>query len=85
MVISFASDIRPKFRPRDIKCMAARNIHLDDSQWMLDASATFGFADHGNARHVFQKLSSQEMPPDGPWPADWITLFEDWMTAGFGP
>ena len=82
---SYAGDIQPKFRPNDITCMARRHIELNDATWMCDPSPTFGFADHGNARHVFDFLNSQRMPPDGPWPQDWLDTYQNWMNTGFQP
>jgi hypothetical protein len=28
-------------------------------------------------------VSSGEMPPDAPWPPEWVSLFKEWMDAGF--
>ena len=52
---------------------------------MCDPAPTFEFADHGNARHVYDFLSSKRMPPDGPWPQDWLDTYQNWMTTGFLP
>jgi len=82
---SYATDIQPKFRDVDIACMARRHIKLADATWMCDAAPTFDFADHGNARHVYDFLSSKRMPPDGPWPQDWLDTYQNWMTTGFLP
>ena len=82
---SYATDIRPKFRDGDITCMARRRIKLADATWMCDAAPAFDFADHGNARHVYDYLSSQRMPPDGPWPQDWLDTYQNWMNTGFLP
>lgn len=85
MPVSYASDIRPKFRAKDIGCMKGRGIRLDDAAWMQSADANFGFPDHGNARHVFDYLSGGSMPPDGAWPPDWLKAYSDWMDGGFQP
>jgi hypothetical protein len=82
---TYSADVRPKFRPQDINCMARHHVKLNDATWMCDATPGNGFADHGNARLVYSKLSSGDMPPDGPWPADWLTTYQNWMTAGFQP
>jgi hypothetical protein len=65
--------------------MDARGINLDNAQWMCDPAASRGFADYGNARHVFDRLSNGSMPPDGPWPPAWINIYQTWMSDGFAP
>jgi len=82
---SLARDIEPKFRNLDRNCMAGRGIFLADAAWMTDPAAAFDFADHGNARHVFARLSNHSMPPGAPWSADWLQLYQRWMDAGFAP
>ena len=86
MALTYAADILPKFRLGDVNCMRRRQILLSDAGWMCSADATFGFADHGNARHVFDYLNSQgdsPMPPDGPWSQDWLDTYKNWMNGGF--
>lgn len=78
MPVSFAASILPMFRPQDIQCMKARRVKLDDPAWMTDPAAAFG-----NARHVYAKLSSGAMPPDGPWSQAQLDLFQQWMNDGF--
>jgi len=80
---SYTEDIKPKFRPSDIRCMARQGILLGDADWMCDASAAFGFDDHGNSRHVYEYLSEGTMPPDGAWPPDWLDTYRGWMADGF--
>ena len=75
--------IRPKFRPGDIACMARRGVKLSDYAWMSDPAGGGGFADHANAHRVFDALSSGAMPPDTPWPSDWLLAYQDWMSGGF--
>ena len=77
--------IRPKFRPGDVACMVRRGVKLSDYAWMSDPASGGGFTDHANARSVFDALSSGAMPPDTPWPPDWLQTYQDWMTGGFGP
>jgi len=83
MPVTYANDIAPKFRPQDIACMDPRGIDLDSADFMCDPTATFGFADHGNAQHVYARLSDGSMPPDAPWPGDWLATYQSWMTDGF--
>ena len=85
MPTSYVTDIRPKFRQTDIDCMAPRNIFLGDQAWMCSATAANGFADHGNARHVYERLSAKDMPPDNAWSDAWLAVYESWMTDGFQP
>ncbi len=80
---SFAADILVKFRPGDIGCMAPKGILLGSAEWMCDPAPNFGFADHGNARHVFDVLERGVMPPGQKWPPDWLQQYQQWMTSGF--
>jgi len=85
MATTYLQDIRPKFRDGDIACMTKATVLLGDAAWMCDPSANHGFADHGNARHVYAALNKGVMPPDKKWPADWLAAFECWMAGGFQP
>jgi hypothetical protein len=82
---SFAADIRPKFRPGDINCMARKGVALSDPSWMCDAAGGDGYADHANARRVFDQLSQGLMPPDQAWSDDWVAAYGAWMSGGFLP
>jgi hypothetical protein len=82
---SYAGDIQPKFRPGDITCMARRHILLNDPAWMCDPTGSTDFADHANARRVYAALSDKIMPPDGPWPQDWLDTYQNWIDTGFQP
>ena len=83
MPVTFAVDILPKFRTRDFMCMNGRGISLGKADWMCNPNSTFGFADHGNARHVFERLSDGSMPTDQTWPTDWLTAYQQWIDEGF--
>jgi hypothetical protein len=83
MAICYTVDILPLFRAGDITCMAAKGIDLGSTTWMCDATGKFGFPDHGNARRVFSALSRGIMPPDGAWPKDRLTIYQQWMDEGF--
>jgi hypothetical protein len=82
---TFAKQIFPKFRAKDIKCMAAHGVELASATWMCDPAGGDEFADHSNARRVFSALSQGQMPPDQPWPQDWIAVYEQWINSGFQP
>ena len=79
--VSFARDIKPLFRPIDIQHMKPHGVMLDDYTYMSDASNV-----HANAQVVFDQLSSQSMPPGGPfWTPDQLALFTAWMQGGYHP
>jgi hypothetical protein len=70
---SFARDIRPLFRPLDIEHMSFR----------FDLSRYEAVRD--NSRVILGRLKAETgsvMPPDAPWPAERIALFERWMQEG---
>lgn len=87
MATTYSNDIKPKFRPTDISCpaMVTRGIRLGDLSWMCDPSPAYGYPDHGNARHVYDRLMDASMPPDNPWPQSWIDTYSQWMLDGFRP
>lgn len=78
--VSFERDIRPLFRPVDIKHMAAMDVNLDDYAFMSDPK---------NAQSVFEYLNGTQqpqMPPGGPyWSEDQLKLFSSWMEQGRQP
>lgn len=74
MALTFAKDILPLFRAGDIKCMAKAGVALDNPTWMCVPA---------NAQQVYDEVSAGKMPPDKPWPADRISLFKQWMDAGY--
>jgi hypothetical protein len=69
---SFARDIRPLFRDKDVEDM---RFAFDLSQY-ADVKA--------NAQAIYDRLADQSMPCDGPWAADQIALFQQWMEDGCG-
>ena len=74
MSLSFAKNIRPLFRDGDIKCMKGAGVLLDDLAWICVPA---------NADSVYAVLSDGRMPPDAPWPPDKVSLFKEWMDAGY--
>jgi hypothetical protein len=70
-MVSFAQDIRPLFRQRDIRAMAS----------------TFDLSNYdqvrANAERIYAVLHDGTMPTDGAWPADRVALFKHWMDAGY--
>ena len=80
--VSFATDIKPLFRPVDIAHMRPHGIKLDDYIYMSNPD---------NANSVLATVSPQNgespsMPPGGPyWSADQLALFAQWQKDGYNP
>ncbi len=72
MATSFAAQIRPLFRDKDI-----------DSMKMF---GNFDLGSHGDvskhAAAILSRLKAGNMPCDGKWPAAQIALFERWINEG---
>jgi hypothetical protein len=71
MALSFANDVRPLFRPRDINCMLDFGFDLSK---LSDVRM--------NAGMIYARLAEKSMPNDGPWPDEYIALFKQWMDEG---
>jgi hypothetical protein len=71
--VGFESDIRPLFREKDIQSMSAK---FDLSSYD-DVKAS--------AANILAAVSKGSMPCDGAWPAERVTLFREWVDAGFPP
>jgi hypothetical protein len=82
MPVSFASDIKPLFRPVDVSHMKKFKIDLDDYTFMSNPH---------NANQVLAALSPHDgeppsMPPGGPyWSAAQLELFVQWQKDGYQP
>jgi hypothetical protein len=82
MPVSFASDLKPLFRPIDVSHMNKFKIVLDDYTFMSNPN---------NANQVLAALSPHDgeppsMPPGGPyWSADQLELFVQWQQDGYQP
>lgn len=78
--VSFATDIKPLFRPVDIAHMKAHRIELDNYTFMSNPA---------NANRVLATLSPGKdkppsMPPGGPyWTPDQLALFAQWQKDGY--
>jgi hypothetical protein len=75
--LSFAADIRPFFRYKDIQAMRS---------WFDLAS----YQDvKNNAAKIYDVLAHPSailtMPCDGPWPPEWVAAFKVWMDGGMLP
>lgn len=71
MALSFANDIRPLFRPRDINCMTDFGFELSK---LSDVRM--------NAGMIYERLADKSMPTDKPWSDETIALFKQWMDEG---
>ena len=81
MAVSFSNDIKPMFREIDIDHMKVYGVHLDDYQYMSDATNN-----HANAQAVQDTLVDQSMPPRGPfWTEAQLSLYDQWKTEGYQP
>jgi hypothetical protein len=73
MSVSFATDIRPLFRDKDITEM--RDISN------LDLAAYQDVRDNADA--IYEQVETGWMPCDVPWSPDKVALFKQWMDEGF--
>jgi hypothetical protein len=69
-VLSFATNIRPLFRPKDQESMQSV-FDLWDYNDVSD-----------NADAILDALRGGKMPCDGAWPADQVQMFQRWIEAG---
>jgi hypothetical protein len=75
MAISFATDIRPLFRQKDIAAMqSAGGFDLSSYNDVL-----------GRADQILARLKVGDMPCDGAWPSAHVKLFADWIGDGKQP
>jgi hypothetical protein len=70
---SFARDIRPLFREKDVNSMKKA----------FDLSSYDDVRDHADA--ILQKVATGSMPCDGAWPPDRVALFRRWVQEGHQP
>ncbi|MDQ6695788.1 MAG: hypothetical protein M3014_15490 [Chloroflexota bacterium] len=68
-MVSFAQNVRPLFRDKDVKSM----------------SFAFDLSDYSsvraNAEAIYQSVASGEMPCDDKWPDEKVALFKEWIDA----
>ena len=69
---SFAQDIRPLFRDKDIDSM--KDYGNFDLSQVGDVRA--------NAAQIYRRLADKDMPCDKPWSDQNIALFKTWMDSG---
>ncbi len=70
---SFAKDIRPLFRAKDINSM--KNA--------FDLSSYDDVRAHADA--ILGRVSAGSMPCDGPWPREQVDVFSRWVEEGMKP
>jgi hypothetical protein len=70
--VSYATDIKPLFRPRDIAAM--RNFGG------FDLSKYDDVVKHADS--ILARLKAGDMPCDGSWPSDHVALFQRWIDDG---
>jgi hypothetical protein len=70
---SFARDIRPLFRAKDINSMKKA----------FDLSSYDDVRSHADA--ILARVSAGSMPCDGPWPQDQVDLLRRWVDEGMKP
>jgi hypothetical protein len=71
--VSFAADIRPLFREKDVRSMSR---HFDLTSFE-DVSTV--------ADRILGRLRAGSMPCDGEWPSEQVDLFERWIQTGKKP
>jgi hypothetical protein len=71
--VRFSSDILPLFRESDRDAMRGAF-----DLWSHDQVTA-----HGQA--IAARLKNGSMPCDGPWPPEWVSLFERWLEQGALP
>jgi hypothetical protein len=70
---SFETDIKPLFRERDrVAMLKAFDL------WSYDDVRI-------HAPQIAQQLQNGTMPCDGPWPAEDVTKFANWLSGGAQP
>ena len=71
--LSFATDIRPLFRDRDISSM----------EFAFDLASYEDVRTHAEA--IYATLAAGQMPCDGPWPDEDVRQFRSWVDTGALP
>ncbi len=72
--LSFAADIRRLFRPYDVESMKPAGLDLSSYEEVKK-----------RAQAIYARLSSKQMPCDGPWSDSQMQKFKEWMESGMEP
>jgi hypothetical protein len=70
---SFAKDVRPLFRAKDINSMKKA----------FDLSSYDDVRSHADA--ILGRVAAGTMPCDGPWPEEQVDVFRRWVEEGMQP
>lgn len=73
--VSFVTDIRPLFRPKDVDSM--KRVRGFDLSSYADVSV--------RADEIMGRLRAGDMPCDGAWPGEKVSLFSKWIADGKQP
>jgi hypothetical protein len=71
--VTFAQDIRPLFRDRDVRSMS----------FAFDLSSYENV--RTNAEEIYARLADGSMPCDGSWPSENVERFRTWIDSGSPP
>jgi hypothetical protein len=71
--LSFARDIRPLFRDRDVQSM----------QFAFDLASYHDVKTHGEA--IYATLAAGQMPCDGAWAEEDVGRLRSWLDSGALP
>ena len=72
-MLSFEKDIKPMIREEDRKeMMFAFDL------WNYDDVKR-------DIPRIAERVRDKTMPPDGGWPDEWITKFDQWIAEGMNP
>jgi hypothetical protein len=72
-LVSFATDIRPLFRPDDADAMS----------WAFDLDSYEDVKEHAEA--IYERLEEGSMPCDEAWPEAKVQCFRAWIDEGMPP
>ncbi len=79
MKVSFATDIKPLFRPIDVEHMEKHGVRLDDFTYMSDPAHALAIQDTLTG-------DPPSMPPGGPyWTQAQLTIYAQWIADGYQP
>ena len=70
---SFAKDVRPLFRAKDINSM----------KQAFDLSSYDDVRSHADA--ILGRVAAGSMPCDGPWPQEQVDVLRRWVEEGMQP
>ena len=69
-IVSFGAHIKPMIRETDRAGM----------KWAFDLWKYDDVSEH--AEKILERITAGTMPPDHPWPDEWVNLFQRWVRGG---